>query len=87
MNYKRNSVDYYITKIKENPEKYGNLEYVAYMQGLHDDIAAITLFFVFIRFFKYLNFNKTMGQLNDTLKKVRVFWILNPKKIFINIQK
>ncbi|XP_044747835.1 polycystic kidney disease 2-like 2 protein [Coccinella septempunctata] len=69
MNYKRNYVDYYITKIKENPDKYGNLEYIAYMQGLHDDIAAITLFFVFIRFFKYLNFNKTMGQLNDTLKK------------------
>ncbi|XP_045462540.1 polycystic kidney disease 2-like 2 protein [Harmonia axyridis] len=69
MNYKRNNIDYYLSKIKENPSKYGNLEYISYIQGLHDDVAAITLFFVFIRFFKYLNFNKTMGQLNDTLKK------------------
>ncbi|KAK9893003.1 hypothetical protein WA026_023214 [Henosepilachna vigintioctopunctata] len=72
INYKRNHVEGYINTIKENPASYGNLEDISYIQGLHDDISAITLFFVFIRFFKYLNFNKTMGQLNDTLKKCAV---------------
>ncbi|KRT86286.1 ion channel [Oryctes borbonicus] len=30
---------------------------------------AITLFLAFMKIFKYLSFNKTMGQLNNTIKK------------------
>ncbi|KAL3275221.1 hypothetical protein HHI36_019990 [Cryptolaemus montrouzieri] len=71
-NYMRTHIENHITNIQENPDKYGNLQYMAHLQGLHDDTSAVTLFFVFMRFFKYLNFNRTMGQLNDTLKKCAV---------------
>lgn len=33
---------------------------------------AVTLFLVYMKIFKYLSFNKTMGQLNNTLRKVLI---------------
>jgi hypothetical protein len=64
------SVDDAIEKIRDNPEKYGNLEYPGEMKILYNNFAASLLFFSYIKLFKYLNFNKTMGQLNNTLKRV-----------------
>jgi hypothetical protein len=63
------SVDDAIEKIRDNPEKYGNLEYPGEMKILYNNFAASLLFFSYIKLFKYLNFNKTMGQLNNTLKR------------------
>ncbi|KAJ3665483.1 hypothetical protein Zmor_000976 [Zophobas morio] len=63
------NVDSTIKKIRDNPEKYGNLEYLADKKILYNNFAASLLFFSYIKLFKYLNFNKTMGQLNNTLKR------------------
>ncbi|RZC41347.1 polycystic kidney disease 2-like 1 protein [Asbolus verrucosus] len=58
-----------IDKIREHPAKYGNLEKLGEVKDLHNNFAALLLFFTYIKLFKYLNFNKTMGQLNNTLKR------------------
>ncbi|XP_018574958.1 polycystic kidney disease 2-like 1 protein, partial [Anoplophora glabripennis] len=58
-----------IESFSRNPLKYGNFEYFAYIHLLQNDMFAINLFFTYIKIFKYLNFNRTMGQLNNTLKK------------------
>ncbi|XP_044258880.1 polycystin-2-like [Tribolium madens] len=63
------NVDDAILKIQKNPKQYGNLEYLAEMRILYNNFAASLLFFSYIKLFKYLNFNKTMGQLNNTLKR------------------
>ncbi|KAJ8912075.1 hypothetical protein NQ315_000581 [Exocentrus adspersus] len=58
-----------IDAYKKNPDKYGNFEYFGYLHILQNDIFAVNLFFTYIKIFEYLNFNRTMGQLNNTLKK------------------
>ncbi|RZC40117.1 PKD channel and/or Ion trans domain containing protein [Asbolus verrucosus] len=57
-----------IEKIIQEPNEYGNLEFLASATIFYKNFAASLLFFSYIRLFKYLNFNKTMGQLNNTLK-------------------
>lgn len=59
-----------IEKIKQNLDKYGNLEQLAYANKISNDILAVDLFLIYIKVFKFLNFNRTMGQLNNTLRKV-----------------
>lgn len=58
--------------IKENPDKYGNLEYSSYLSTLKNDLFAIDLFFIYVKLFEYLNFNRTMAQLNNTLHRVSI---------------
>ncbi|KAF7270756.1 hypothetical protein GWI33_016297 [Rhynchophorus ferrugineus] len=58
----------YLDEIKNNPNSYGNLEYLEIVYSTVNVIGALLLFFVYMRTFKYLNFNKRMAQLNDTIK-------------------
>lgn len=37
---------------------------------MKNDLFAVDLFFIYVKLFKYLNFNRTMAQLNNTLKRV-----------------
>lgn len=59
-----------IQKIKENPDKYGNLEEISNLNTVKNEIFAVNLFFMYLKLFKYLNFNRTMAQLNNTLSRV-----------------
>lgn len=59
-----------IKLLKENPDKYGNLEELANLSISKNNLFAIDLFFIYIKLFKYLNFNRTMAQLNNTLTRV-----------------
>ncbi|XP_023018809.2 polycystin-2-like protein 1 isoform X2 [Leptinotarsa decemlineata] len=54
--------------IMDNGDKYGNLEYIAWMHLMYNNLIAVDLFLIYVKIFKYLNFNRTMGQLNNTLK-------------------
>lgn len=63
-------LDSAIKTIEANPGKYGNLEHIAETKVKINNFSAICLFFVYVKIFGYLNFNKTMGQLNNTLKRV-----------------
>ncbi|XP_030753981.1 polycystin-2-like isoform X2 [Sitophilus oryzae] len=67
--YMRIIVPSYLEKIKNKPTAYGNLEYPEVAYSTFKVIGALLLFFVYIRTFKYLNFNKRMAQLNDTIKQ------------------
>ncbi|CAG9853679.1 unnamed protein product [Phyllotreta striolata] len=50
-------------------DKYGNFEYVAKIYRAHCNVVAVALFLIYFKAFKFLNFNRTMSQLNDTLSK------------------
>ncbi|CAG9823551.1 unnamed protein product [Phaedon cochleariae] len=58
-----------IEYIKNHPQEYGNLEYMAILKLWFNNIIAVDLFVIYMKIFKFLNFNKTMSQLNNTLKK------------------
>nr|CAH7743777.1 unnamed protein product [Callosobruchus chinensis] len=58
-----------IEALNENPDQYANIEYLASMYTSKSNLFAIMLFLVIMKAFKYLNFNRTMGQLNSTLKQ------------------
>ncbi|VEN47220.1 unnamed protein product [Callosobruchus maculatus] len=55
--------------LNENPDQYANVEYLAFINTSKSNLFAIMLFLVIMKAFKYLNFNRTMGQLNSTLKQ------------------
>lgn len=50
---------------------YANFEPLTDAYITYNNITAIVAFFSFIKLFKYLSINKTMGQLNNTLRNVR----------------
>ncbi|XP_057670918.1 polycystin-2 isoform X2 [Diorhabda carinulata] len=58
-----------IKKIKKNPKEYGNLEYVSQLYIRRNNVIAVALYLIYLKAFKFLNFNRTMGQLNNTLNK------------------
>ncbi|CAG9826843.1 unnamed protein product [Diabrotica balteata] len=58
-----------IETIKKNPKWYGNLEYVNDLEQKRTNILAIALCLIYLKAFKFLNFNRTMGQLNNTLNR------------------
>lgn len=66
-----------IQQLKDNPDKYGNLENLSNLNTLKNDLFAIDLFFIYVKLFKYLNFNRTMAQLNNTLNRVSNILLLD----------
>uniref|UniRef100_A0A6P7F3I7 Polycystin-2-like isoform X1 n=1 Tax=Diabrotica virgifera virgifera TaxID=50390 RepID=A0A6P7F3I7_DIAVI len=58
-----------VDTIKKNLKAYGNLEYVNYLEYNRVNILAIALCLIYLKAFKFLNFNRTMGQLNNTLNR------------------
>nr|CAI5864213.1 unnamed protein product [Callosobruchus analis] len=56
-------------ELRENPDQYANVDYLASMFTSKNHLYAMLLFFVFMKAFKYLNFNRVMGQLSNTLKQ------------------
>ncbi|KAG5883446.1 hypothetical protein JTB14_028723 [Gonioctena quinquepunctata] len=63
------SINEAIERVRDNENQYGNLEYIAFLHVLHNNIIAVDLFLIYLKIFKFMNFNKTMGQLNSTLRK------------------
>ncbi|CAH1970953.1 unnamed protein product [Acanthoscelides obtectus] len=58
-----------IDAIRDNPEKYANVEHLGAIYNSTNQLYAVLLLVVFLKVFKYLKFNKTMGQLSSTLKR------------------
>nr|CAH7754801.1 unnamed protein product [Callosobruchus chinensis] len=56
-------------ELRENPDQYANVDHLASMFTSKNHLYAMLLFFVFMKVFKYLNFNRVMGQLSNTLKQ------------------
>uniref|UniRef100_H0XFJ6 Polycystin-2-like protein 2 n=1 Tax=Otolemur garnettii TaxID=30611 RepID=H0XFJ6_OTOGA len=53
----------------KSTEKYSDFYFLAYWNIYYNDIIAITIFFAWIKIFKFISFNKTMSQLSSTLSR------------------
>ncbi|XP_066150967.1 polycystin-2-like protein 1 isoform X2 [Euwallacea fornicatus] len=58
-----------IKKTLNHPTHYGNLENAKVVNQVVKISEATLLFFVYLRTFKYLNFNRRMSQLNNTIRR------------------
>ncbi|XP_037365143.1 polycystic kidney disease 2-like 2 protein [Talpa occidentalis] len=56
-------------QLLKNSEKYSDFYFLAYWQVYYNNIIAVTIFFAWIKIFKFINFNKTMSQLSSTLSR------------------
>nr|XP_027783365.1 LOW QUALITY PROTEIN: polycystic kidney disease 2-like 2 protein [Marmota flaviventris] len=54
-------------QLLENTEKYSDFYFLAYWHVYYNNIIAVTIFFAWIKIFKFISFNKTMSQLSSTL--------------------
>ncbi|XP_034511628.1 polycystic kidney disease 2-like 2 protein [Ailuropoda melanoleuca] len=53
----------------KNTEKYSDFYFLAYWHTYYNNILAVTIFFAWIKIFKFISFNKTMSQLSSTLSR------------------
>uniref|UniRef100_A0A2K6FA23 Polycystin 2 like 2, transient receptor potential cation channel n=1 Tax=Propithecus coquereli TaxID=379532 RepID=A0A2K6FA23_PROCO len=53
----------------KSTEKYSDFYFLAYWHIYYNNIIAITIFFAWIKIFKFISFNKTMSQLSSTLSR------------------
>ncbi|KAL1505909.1 hypothetical protein ABEB36_005358 [Hypothenemus hampei] len=67
--YMRFTMGSYVESIIEKPSSYGNLEFPRVIYEGVKISGAVLLFFIYLRTFKYLNFNRRMAQLNNTIRK------------------
>uniref|UniRef100_A0A8D0WWM6 Polycystin 2 like 2, transient receptor potential cation channel n=2 Tax=Sus scrofa TaxID=9823 RepID=A0A8D0WWM6_PIG len=56
-------------QLLKNTEKYSDFYFLAYWHIYYNNIIAITIFFAWIKIFKFISFNKTMSQLSSTLSR------------------
>ncbi|KAM9329984.1 polycystin-2 [Gastrophryne carolinensis] len=58
-----------VHKVLADMNSFPNLESVAYWQSQFNNVAAVTLFFAWVKLFKFVNFNRTMTQLSTTMSR------------------
>ncbi|XP_059821491.1 polycystin-2 [Hypanus sabinus] len=67
--YRTAVVEELLGEVLENQNSYANLESLAYWQVQFNNMAAVVVFFVWIKIFKFISFNKTMIQLSSTMSR------------------
>nr|XP_060635243.1 polycystin-2 isoform X2 [Anolis sagrei ordinatus] len=67
--YQSSAVDRMLKELLENQNSFPNFEPLSYWQTQFNSIAAITMFFVWMKLFKFINFNRTMSQLSSTMSR------------------
>ncbi|XP_048364710.1 polycystin-2 [Sphaerodactylus townsendi] len=67
--YQTSTVDKLLKRLLENQNHFPNFEVLAYWQTEFSNIAAVTMFFVWIKLFKFISFNRTMNQLSTTMSR------------------
>ncbi|XP_006885373.1 PREDICTED: polycystin-2, partial [Elephantulus edwardii] len=58
-----------LVEFLENQNTFPNFEHLAYWQIEFNNVAAVMVFFVWIKLFKFINFNRTMSQLSTTMSR------------------
>ncbi|XP_044537555.1 polycystin-2 [Gracilinanus agilis] len=66
--YRKSNVEL-LLKYLEDQNTFPNLEPLAYWQIQFNNVAAVMVFFVWIKLFKFINFNRTMSQLSTTMSR------------------
>ncbi|RXN01914.1 Polycystin-2 [Acipenser ruthenus] len=67
--YQTSTVKAVLKYLLENQETFSNFEQLAYLQIQFNNLAAVIVFFSWIKLFKFINFNKTMSQLSSTMSR------------------
>ncbi|KAG8134386.1 hypothetical protein E2320_007498 [Naja naja] len=67
--YQISTVDKLLKKLLEDQNSFPNFEPLAYWQTQFNNVAAVTMFFVWIKLFKFISFNRTMNQLSTTMSR------------------
>ncbi|KAJ1218769.1 hypothetical protein NDU88_006345 [Pleurodeles waltl] len=58
-----------LKNLLEEQTTFPNFEPLAYWQIQFNNIAAVTIFFAWVKLFKFINFNRTMNQLSTTMSR------------------
>ncbi|KAK1345749.1 hypothetical protein QTO34_008213 [Cnephaeus nilssonii] len=69
INIHRTSSVEVLLQFLEDQNTFPNFEHLAYWQIQFNNIAAVIVFFVWIKLFKFINFNRTMSQLSTTMSR------------------
>lgn len=67
--YRIAKVNATLDSLLNNPDQYVEFDTLAYWQIQFNNAIAVTAFLSWIKFFKYISFNKTMTQLTSTLSR------------------
>ncbi|KAM4810021.1 polycystin-2 [Rhinophrynus dorsalis] len=67
--YKKSLEDEPLNKLLADPNVFPNFEALAYWQMHFNELAAAAVFFVWVKLFKFVNFNRTMTQLSTTMSR------------------
>ncbi|NXY86335.1 PK2L2 protein, partial [Alcedo cyanopectus] len=65
--YRTVQVSLLMEKLLSDDRVYPDFYFLAFWQVLYNDMIAVSIFFAWIKIFKYMNFNKTTTQLSSTL--------------------
>ncbi|XP_075716827.1 polycystin-2 isoform X2 [Rhinoderma darwinii] len=69
INLYRMSIEGPLSKFLVDMNSFHNFESLAYWQNQFNNVAAVTVFFAWVKLFKYVNFNRTMTQLSTTMSR------------------
>ncbi|XP_022349465.1 polycystic kidney disease 2-like 2 protein isoform X2 [Enhydra lutris kenyoni] len=58
-----------VVNLLKNTDQYSDFYFLAYWHTYYNNIIAVTIFFAWIKIFKFISFNKTMSQLSSTLSR------------------
>ncbi|UYV82599.1 PKD2 [Cordylochernes scorpioides] len=67
--YRTVMVDKLLSTLLEDPVTFADFEFLGFWQTQFNNAVALSVFFAWIKFFKYISFNKTMTQLSSTLSR------------------
>ncbi|XP_067122241.1 polycystin-2-like [Centruroides vittatus] len=67
--YRTVMVENLLSGLLVDPELYPDFESLGFWQTQFNNAVALAVFFAWIKFFKYISFNKTMTQLSSTLSR------------------
>ncbi|KAM4052642.1 polycystin-2 isoform 1-T1 [Anomaloglossus baeobatrachus] len=69
LNLYRMSMEGPLSKLLADMNVFHSLESLAYWQNQFNNVAAVTVFFAWVKLFKFVNFNRTMTQLSTTMSR------------------
>ena len=67
--YRSVTINDLISEAETNTQSFTSFETIGYYESIYNDLAAICLFFSWIKIFKYISFNKTMRHFSTTLSR------------------
>ncbi|CAG5128639.1 unnamed protein product, partial [Candidula unifasciata] len=67
--YRTSTIEAKLNDLLKDPLKYANFENLGFWEMRFNNTVAVTVFFAWVKIFKYISFNKTMTQLSTTLSR------------------